>query len=138
MLIVNFKYVCLKSDHWVLISTYLTLWFDPLLAYFFLDIYKWPFSIVIATYPVLLYIGGIRASQWPYLNKNCWFCVLTPFYLYFWSFLDIYSILEPGNIISDHLVSLLLPIHLYYILMELEQHSDLIWIIIDKFGFSPL
>ena len=49
-------------------------------------------------------------------------------------FLATYGTWEPIiSIGSEYLVSLLLLIHLYYILMKLEHLSDIIWIIIDIF-----
>ena len=54
----------------------------------------------------------------------------------FWAFLATYGTWEPNiSVGSEYLVSLLLLIHLYYILVKLEHLSDIICIIIDDFVF---
>ena len=64
------------------------------------------------------------------------FVFLTPFSINFWPFLASYGTLEPNIYIrSRYLVSLLLLIHLCYILVKLDHLSDIIWTIIDDFVF---
>ena len=66
------------------------------------------------------------------------FVFLTRFSVNFWPFLASYGTLEPNiSTGSEYLVSLLLLIHLYFILVKLEQLCDIIWIIIDVFFLSP-
>ena len=62
------------------------------------------------------------------------FLFLPPFLLNFWPVLDYYLTLKPNKSIrSLHLLSLVPPIHLYYILVRLEHLCVRIWILIANF-----
>ena len=89
--------------------------------------------LLIHLYYILVKLEHLSVIIWIIIDD---FVFLTTFSINFWAFLAPYGTLEPNiSIRSGYLVSLLLPIHLYDILVKLEHLSDIIWIIIDDFMF---
>ena len=92
--------------------------------------------LLIHLYYILVKLEHLSEIIWVIIDD---FLFLIPYSINCWPFLASYGILQPNiSVGSEYLVSLLLLTHLYYILVKLENFSDIIWTIIVDFMFLTL
>ena len=96
--------------------------------------------IIFVTYPLILHIVEVGGLKLHYLHYYWRFSVFDPTWASFCPFFDLYEALEPNNYLrSAWFVLFLLPTHVYYILVKLDDFNGIICIIIEDFVFlTPL